>query len=114
MKLNDPCDVTQYNPMRKNENVLMNDFARMIRDYNNKLKPLHLLVVVFSEGDQSYKVIKTVGELMCGVATQGVAGKNLFKANDQFASNVLLKINTKLGGRNFVINQTTPLYNYIL
>lgn len=109
MKLQDPYDVNTYNPSRKNENVILNDLSRMIRDMNTKLNPMHLLLVVFSEGDASYRVVKTVGELQLGVVTQGVACKNLFKANDQFASNVLLKINTKLGGRNFILNQANQL-----
>ena len=109
MNLTEPHDVTTYNPRGRNVNALINDFGTMIRNFNNKLKPLHMLLVIFSEGDQSYKAIKTVGDLQCGVVTQGVASKNVFKANDQFVSNVLLKVNTKLGGRNFVLNQTSQM-----
>lgn len=109
MKIQDPYDVIQYNPMRKNPNVLFNELSQMIRDFNTKLKPLQLLLVVLSDGDQAYRALKTIGELQTGVVTQGVAGKNIFKANDQFVSNVLLKVNTKLGGRNFVLNQGTQL-----
>lgn len=109
MRIEKPSDLTNYNPMRKNQNVIMNDLTQMLRDYNNKLRPLQLLVVIFSEGDQTYSIIKTIGELHLGIATQGIAGKNLFKANDQYVSNVLLKVNTKLGGRNFTLSQNAKM-----
>lgn len=110
MAIQKPYDVTNYNPMRKNANVLMNDFLQMFKNYNTKLKPLQLMVVAFSDNDQAYKAVKTVGELHTGVVTQGVASKSMFtKINDQFVSNVLLKVNTKLGGRNFILSQANQL-----
>lgn len=113
MAIKNPHDVTSYNPMRKNENVLISDFLQMVRNYNTKLKPLQLLVVAFSDGDQAYRAIKTVGELQMGIVTQGLASNSIYKkVNDQFVSNVLLKVNTKLGGRNFALNQANQLLRF--
>jgi hypothetical protein len=111
MKMNEPLDVTNYNATRKNESTVINDFRKFFDNYTTKFKPLSLVVVVFSGTDNSYKVLKTCGDLFYGIPTQGVDQKNVFKSQDQTISNILLKINTKLGGRNFVLSQTTLLYD---
>jgi eukaryotic translation initiation factor 2C len=42
--------------------------------------------------------------------TQGVEDRNVNKIQDQTVSNILLKINTKLGGRNWFLSQQNRLY----
>lgn len=110
MKINEPSDMTDYNPMRKSESVLLNDLANIFRNFNTKLNPLHLLVVIFSDKDNAYRVVKTCGDIQFGVATQCVSARNVSRINDQLSSNILLKINTKLGGRNFVLNKQNLLF----
>jgi len=76
----------------------------------DKYKPLDLILVIFSGTSSAYKVIKTCGDLLYGVATQGVEEKNVYKMNDQTVSNILLKINNKLGGVNFALSRMNRLF----
>jgi hypothetical protein len=43
-----------------------------------------------------------------GVATQAVKERNVEKLSDQTISNLLLKVNTKLSGRNFIVAKDDP------
>lgn len=92
-------------------------FERMRKKFN---KNIDLIVVVFNGKSIVYRAIKTCGDLKYGIPTQGVDAKNLiastFKHNQeniiaQSASNLLLKINSKLGGKNFVISQDNQMYS---
>ena len=105
--MGNPVDITNYSAFRKNENAVINDFRKFFENYSTKHKPLSLVVAVFSGTDNAYKVLKTCGDLFYGIPTQGVDQKNVFKSQEQTISNILLKINTKLGGRNFVLSQKT-------
>jgi hypothetical protein len=113
IRMGNPVDVTSYNAYRKNESTVINDFRNFFENYSTKFKPLSLVVVVFSGTDNAYKVLKTCGDLYYGIPTQGVDAKNVFKCQDQTISNILLKVNTKLGGRNFVLSQKTQLYDIL-
>jgi len=76
-----------------------------------KYKPLDLVVVVFGGTITAYKVVKTCGDITYGVATQGVEDRNVNRINDQTVSNILLKVNTKLGGRNFLLSTQGFLFS---
>ena len=79
------------------------DVAKAFEETMTKYKSLELFFVVMPGTNISYKVIKTFGELRFGVMTQCVDGKNVFKLSDQTVSNILLKMNSKLGGKNFIL-----------
>jgi eukaryotic translation initiation factor 2C len=85
------------------------DVRRAFEEIFIKYKPLDLVVVVFSGTTTAYKVVKTAGDLTYGVSTQGVEDKNVQRISDQTVSNILLKINTKLGGRNFLLSPSNAL-----
>ena len=48
--------------------------------------------------------------LSYGVPTQGVEDRNVNRINEQTISNILLKINTKLGGRNWFLSRRNHLF----
>lgn len=79
---------------------------RIFEEMYLKYKPLDLVLVVFGGTTTAYKVIKTAGDITYGVPTQGVEDKNVNRISDQTISNILLKVNTKLGGRNFFLSST--------
>lgn len=70
-----------------------------------KYKGLDLIVAVFGGANDNYRIIKTFADLEQGIATQVVADKNVYKLNDLTVSNILLKVNNKLKGRNFVLSK---------
>lgn len=110
IQMGEPAYVTDYFVSRKPEYAVMNDFREFFQDCVTKFKPLSLIVAIFSGTDNSYKVLKTCGDLFYGIPTQGVDQKNVFKCQDQTISNILLKINTKLGGKNFILSQNAEKY----
>ena len=44
-----------------------------------------------------------------GIPSQCIRGKNIFRPNPQYLGNVLLKVNTKIGGRNTELSTDLPL-----
>jgi eukaryotic translation initiation factor 2C len=68
-------------------------------------KSLDLILVVLGGPSNSYEILKTCCDLEYGVATQAVKERNVEKLSDQTISNLLLKVNIKLSGRNFVVSK---------
>ncbi len=81
----------------------------MISKYHTNTNKLDLIVVILGGTTSAYKIVKTLGDLEYGIATQAVDEKNINRLSDQTVSNILLKINTKLGGRNFMLSANTKL-----
>ncbi|XP_055340878.1 protein argonaute-2-like [Paramacrobiotus metropolitanus] len=83
------------------------DFAGIIEDirsyYSGRGQNVQLIMIV-SHQYELYGDIKKAGDVQCGVATQVVLTKTLMKNHPkglaQYAGNLLLKINAKLGGVN--------------
>lgn len=103
----DPLDVVDVNT-RRSEMQITNDIRNIFQKFNT----VNLVVGVAGDKDFTYRILKTQGDLHFGIPTQIVLSKNVFKLSDQLISNLFLKINTKLGGRNFVLSQTNNLYDY--
>ena len=66
---------------------------------------LQLVVVVLPGKTPVYAEVKRVGDTVLGMATQCVQAKNVNKTSPQTLSNLCLKINAKLGGKNFVLDR---------
>ena len=79
------------------------DVQRAFENIVTKFKNLEMILVIMGGTTLAYKVIKTLGEIQFGVLTQGVDARNVYKMNDQTISNILLKMNSKLGGKNFIL-----------
>jgi hypothetical protein len=96
------------------DNLRDEDIRRLFHDAVSN-QNLDLVLVVLPDKSYHYKMIKTLGDLKYGIATQIVKDKNVkpnYKTNEidtQKVSNILLKINTKLGGTNFVISHANSL-----
>nr|AGH55731.1 argonaute B2 [Brachionus calyciflorus] len=75
-----------------------------------KYKGLELVVVIFGGTTNAYKIVKTCGDLMFGVPTQGVEDRNVNRLNEQTVSNILLKINSRVGGTNFILSRENRLF----
>ena len=66
---------------------------------------LQLIMAILPERDkQIYPEIKRVGDNVIGIPTQCVQSKHVNRTNPQVCANIALKINSKLGGINHVID----------
>ena len=70
---------------------------------------LKLILFIVTGEESLYHEIKIVGDVQEGIPTQCVAEKNIRKLTPTFFSNLILKINTKLGGVNSVLSPEQPL-----
>ncbi|KAI5153268.1 eukaryotic translation initiation factor 2C [Enteropsectra breve] len=81
---------------------------KSVTDFYNEEKGKFNLVVLPDKNAQRYEEVKRIAETYAGCYTQCLVASNVVKlSNPAFASNLLLKINTKLGGSNWRIS--TPL-----
>lgn len=104
IEMSDPVDYISDTRRNRDEDV-----RRIFENVAVKYKPLDLIVVIFGGTTNAYKIMKTSGDLTYGIPTQGVEDKNVNRISDQTISNILLKINTKLGGINFVLSRENRL-----
>ena len=114
MTISDPLQVIDYNAWNKPQPKIVAEFRNMFRDLKTKYKQLDLIVAAFQGTNVAYNVLKTCGDLEFGIPTQAVDSKNVYKNNEQTVSNILLKINTKLGGKNFIFDRSNELYGLIM
>jgi eukaryotic translation initiation factor 2C len=82
--------------------------------FSEKNIGLELIVAIFDGTTPAYNMIKTCGDITYGILTQGVESRNVNKLGDQTISNILLKINTKLGGRNWLLSKQNKLFSSLL
>lgn len=92
--------------------------VRILQEIRNRLKReisnyfgLELIVFLLDgekksvKANPAYKAIKTCCDLEFGIPSQCILAKNVFPPKEQVISNILLKINCKLGGTNFVLSE---------
>lgn len=96
--------------------------ARVTNDYHGKIAGfydraqaackgnLKMLVCIVSKSENDlYNEIKRVGDVEKGIASQCIDYNNAAtKTSSNFYKNIVMKINTKLGGINNVIGNSTP------
>jgi eukaryotic translation initiation factor 2C len=83
-------------------------FERIVTDY----KDLDMIFVIYGGKTTLYNTIKTCGDISYGVPTQGVKDTNIERIKDQtLLSNILLKMNTKLGGHNWFLARSNHLFS---
>lgn len=79
-----------------------------IENIEQYMNGLDLVFVILHDRSSSvYQEIKRIADINCRVVTQCIRRQNLEKLNDgSFCGNLVLKINSKLGGSNFKIPRT--------
>jgi hypothetical protein len=104
----------QFSPPLKVLADIKRIFERILDKAKETNRPLNMIVAFFSnENDLAYKAIKTCADLSehnFGIPTQCIMSKNVIACKDQVISNILLKINSKLCGTNFVLSQNNQKY----
>ncbi|ELA42106.1 uncharacterized protein VICG_00747 [Vittaforma corneae ATCC 50505] len=80
--------------------------VRDINEFFDASKAKFNLVVLPDKNSQRYEEVKRIAETYQGVYTQCMVASNIPKLNNpSFVSNLLLKINAKLGGKNWAIDK---------
>ncbi len=78
-----------------------------VSEYQEARKEKFNLVVLADTSSHNYSTIKRISEIIEGVITQCILAKNLDKLlMPNFMGNLLLKINVKLGGANWILENS--------
>ena len=80
------------------------DFSHWLQEFKNR--KTHIVFVILDAGDY-YKTVKFVADGM-GLVTQCIKLKNVMRVPRGHYSNILLKVNTKLGGTNHTLASRAP------
>lgn len=112
MQVAKACDVIQKGN-RVTDREVNNTLADIVKKHHNPRdqSKLELIVVVLQGSTSTYKCIKTAGDITYGIPTQIIDEKTVFKMNAMTASNILLKINSKINGRNFLLHNNPQTNN---
>ncbi|CAG2162645.1 unnamed protein product [Oppiella nova] len=70
---------------------------------------VNLFVFLGIESDECYYEIKKCGDIDIGLTTQCIRKHNVLRMNQSLATNILLKINTKMGGENLCLATLPPI-----
>jgi len=87
----------------------LQNISSKARQRSSRKDPIDFFLCIYSfRNTEMYNRIKAACDIDLGVACQVALTKNVLKASPQFACNLLLKINKKLGGVN---SNLTPQFN---
>ena len=112
INISEPLD---YGEIKGNRGQSINeDVRRLFENMVTKYPGLEMIVAIFGGQTTIYNTIKTCGDIGFGVPTQGVEDKNVNRISDQTISNILLKMNTKLGGRNWFLSRQNRFFSMYL
>jgi eukaryotic translation initiation factor 2C len=108
MNIAEPLD---YGEIKGHRAQINEDVRRLFENMVTKYQGLEMIVAIFGGQTTIYNTIKTCGDIGYGITTQGVEDKNVSRIKDQTISNILLKINTKLGGRNWFLSRQNRFFS---
>ncbi|KAL2268366.1 hypothetical protein VTJ83DRAFT_3212 [Remersonia thermophila] len=93
-------------------NDIENDMAGVVGTMTQKLGGFpHLVFFILAQKKQfPYDRLKRQADCRFGFISQMVLGQHAKKCQGQYLSNVCLKVNAKLGGRNSALESKTPLF----
>ncbi len=106
------------NPADRDRNIriLTDIFGHFQQKFGADLKQCFILVVIPAKTSRLYKHVKQAAEIELegGILTQCIVKNNLGKCQDATVGNLLLKINSKLGGLNQVpLPPPKPYFNRV-
>ena len=110
LEVDQPLDYVfgDYNAIKKERDPVA-AATKFLDDTIQKHKNIQLLLVILPGTTPLYGVLKTYGDLRNGIISQAVNETTIYKQKgryDRLASNLCMKINAKLGGKNFVLSGT--------
>ncbi|KAF0685528.1 Aste57867_22603 [Aphanomyces stellatus] len=94
---------TRYQPIDELFGQAMEQATRTF-----KIKPQLMFCVGAVQDATNYGDLKRASDTIFGIPSQMMLAKHLAKKNPMYMSNLLLKVNTKLGGRNTVCKDPLP------
>jgi len=104
MSINPKPTITSANPNGNLEQVLNNAVLR------TKNVQMLMFILPFDTGTL-YPALKRISDCNLGLPTQCLVYKKLQRANDQYFSNIALKVNHKLGGTNNTLKDRLPMFD---
>lgn len=75
-----------------------------------RVKPQVIWMINPTTDAHSYGDLKRASDTEVGIVSQCMLAKHIQKCNPQYIANILLKVNTKLGGKNTVIAENLPKF----
>lgn len=97
-------------PFVRLQGLSLNDIRAGLRETGQQARHIfgsdpQVIICVTEDKSQFYHIIKHEGDQLAdkGVTTQCMVAKHLYKAQDQYLTNLALKINIKIGGTNHVV-----------
>jgi eukaryotic translation initiation factor 2C len=107
--VDEPLDyvIGDYNAFKKERDPAL-AAAKFFDETIKKHKNVQFLLVILPGTTPLYSVLKTYGDLRSGIISQAVDENTIIKQKgryDRLASNISMKINAKLGGKNFVLSE---------
>ncbi|XP_065182841.1 protein argonaute-2-like [Sycon ciliatum] len=96
------------NPAKYNERpIRATDMERLLVTWNEASiaakRPIQLCFCIIPARNHMYGEFKRICDTKIGIPSQVILSQNIVKANDKTCANIVLKLNSKLGGVNFVI-----------
>ncbi|KAI7849000.1 Piwi domain-containing protein [Circinella umbellata] len=95
--------ITNADPQGNIDNILKECFVKAGKQANSQPQ---LMLCILPVRSTLYNEIKRVTETVIGVPTQCVMSKKVSDNNNQYCTNVSLKVNVKLGGMNVYLPQS--------
>ncbi|OAF67906.1 hypothetical protein A3Q56_04349, partial [Intoshia linei] len=94
--------LAKKDPIIKNFNN--SDILEKIEFFSKNLEKPGLIVVILMDRNDIYHRVKQLADVRNGIMTQCILAKNATRPKMQLLCNLLLKVNSKMGGVNHILN----------
>ena len=103
-----PPSILVGNPQGDLESIFYNAINKAEQDFGRQ--PDLIIVVLKTSSIPVYRAVKQALEIGHGIASQVMLAEKVFKdrGQPQYLANISMKVNVKLGGKNWTVNQ--PLF----
>lgn len=91
----------------------VNSLKKIFQDHFLKHQCEIVFVIIPKKNSVLYSHVKQAAEIHMGVLTQCVVAQNVGKGQQATIQNILLKVNSKLGGRNYMVRPPQPNPEFI-
>ncbi|KAI9122537.1 hypothetical protein K1719_006377 [Acacia pycnantha] len=105
--MNDNPKVQEYSMSQLDSH---DSLSAILTEFAKEYDQLQFILCVMSEKHNGYKTLKWISETEVGIVTQCCLSNTVNEGKDQNLTNLALKINAKLGGSNFELENRLPCF----